>query len=544
MYEITSRPVPPADFETVRKFEGFENIKSQFPAYLSDESKLSPKPFDYLFFPKDESELAAVVQEMARRGQKVTTAGARTGLVGGCVPQEGALVSLDHFDRVTSLYFVPQADEWRARVQAAVTLRDLNQMAVHKNFPDLERCGDERILAELKRFKSEPAIYFYPPDPTETTASLGGTVATNASGARTFRYGPTRDWVRGIRVMLTNGEFLDIPRGKYFASPGGMFAIYDSSGKDSAVRVPDYTMPRTKNTSGFFAAPHMDLIDLFIGSEGALGVITVVDVALLERRDTISIVQFTHSDEQALDLVEALRSDKRLKLDFLEFYAETAMGLLRRRQKEDPKAVDMPPMPQDARAAVFFDLSFEPLGEKPDLSALEEVVRGCGESLANSWAGYEPRDIERFKAFRHVLPESVNAIVAERKKKHPGLHKLGTDLAVPDESLRDIWNVYRNALESAGLEWVAYGHVGNNHIHLNVLPRDMAEFQRAQELYTEFGEKAVEFGGTVSAEHGIGKTKAKFLKAMFTEDQIAQMRSVKTALDPTGLLNPGNIFSD
>jgi len=542
MHEITSRPAPPADCENVRQVTGFENIRDQFPVYLSDESKLSPKPFDYLFFPRDESELAAVFQEMSRRGQRVTVAGARTGLAGGCVPQEGALVSLDHFDHVTAIYFVPQAGEYRVRAQAAVTLRDLNQMVIHKHFPDLERSGDQTLLAELTRFKKEAAVYFYPPDPTETSASLGGTVATNASGARTFRYGPTRDWVRGIRVMLANGEFVDIPRGKYFASPGGWFTIYDSRGSDYAVSVPDYTMPRTKNTAGFFTAPHMDLIDLFIGSEGALGVITAVDVALLARRDTISIVQFTHSDEQALDLVEALRSDRRLKLDFLEFYAENALDLLRRRQREDARAVDMPPIPADARAAVFFDLAFDPLDQKPDFSALEEVVTACGAFLADSWAGYEPREIERFKAFRHVLPESVNAIIAERKKKYAGLHKLGTDLAVPDDRLRDIWHVYRNAMVSAGLEWLAYGHVGNNHLHVNVLPKDMAEFHTAQKIYNAFAETAVQFGGTVSAEHGIGKTKAKFIKAMFTENQIAQMRSVKDALDPMGILNPGNIF--
>jgi len=542
MHEITSQPAPPADVENVRQITGFENIRNQFPTYLSDESKLSPKPFDYLFFPRDESELAAVFQEMSRRRQKVTVAGARTGLAGGCVPQEGALVSLDHFDHITAIYFVPQASEYRIRAQAAITLRDLNQMVIQKHFPDLERSGNQTLLAELVRFKNEAAVYFYPPDPTETSASLGGTVATNASGARTFRYGPTRDWVRGIRVMLANGEFVDIPRGKYFASPSGEFTIYDSCGNDYAVRVPDYTMPRTKNTAGFFTAPHMDLIDLFIGSEGALGVITTVDVALLARRDTISIVLFTHSDEQALDLVEALRSDRRLKLDFLEFYAENALDLLRQRQLEETRAVDMPPIPADAGAAVFFDLGFDPLDEKPDFSALKEVVAACGAFLDDSWAGYEPREIERFKTFRHVLPESVNAIIAERKKKYTGLHKLGTDLAVPDDRLRDIWHVYRNAMVSAGLEWLAYGHVGNNHLHVNVLPRDMAEFHTAQKIYSAFAETAVQFGGTVSAEHGIGKTKAKYIKAMFTEDQIAQMRAVKDALDPLGILNPGNIF--
>jgi D-lactate dehydrogenase (cytochrome) len=542
MHEITSRPAPPADFAKVRKVEGFAEIKSSFPTYMSDESNLTLDPFDFLFFPKNEAELAAVLQEMGRRGVKVTIAGARTGLVGGCVPPEGALISLEHFDRVLSIYYVPQAEEWRLRVQCAVTLRDLNAMAVHKRFPELERCGDEQVLNQLKRFEQERASYFYPPDPTETSASLGGTVATNASGAHTFRYGPTRAWVRGLRVMLASGEFLEIPRGKYFASPSGWFVIYDSKGKDYPLRVPDYAMPRTKNTSGFFTTPYMDLIDLFIGSEGAFGAITEVDVALLKMQDRISIVQFTSSDEQAISLVEALRADKRLKLDFLEFYAQTAIDILRQRQKEDPKAVDMPPIPEEAKAAVFFDLAFDPLAEKTELGALAEVATNCGESLANSWAGYEARERERFRVFRHVLPEWINVVVAQRKKNHPGLHKLGTDLAVPDERLKDMWEVYNKALKSAGLEWLAYGHIGNNHVHLNVLPRNMDEFKKAQEIYVEFAKKAVEFGGTVSAEHGIGKTKSKFLRAMFNEAQIAQMRAAKKALDPNEMLNPGNIF--
>jgi D-lactate dehydrogenase (cytochrome) len=108
---------------------------------------------------------------------------------------------------------------------------------------------------------------------------------------------------------MANGEFLDIPRGKYFSSPAGEFVIYDSAGNDCPVNVPDYPMPRTKNTSGFFSAPHMDLIDLFIGSEGAFGIITTVDVALLKQQSKVSIVQFLKSDEQAIELTEALRTE-------------------------------------------------------------------------------------------------------------------------------------------------------------------------------------------------------------------------------------------
>ena len=162
---------------------------------------------------------------MTRRGVKLTIAGARTGLVGGCVPNQGALVSLENFDRVLSLNYDAPAAEWRLKAQCGVNLRTIAAQLAVKSIPDIERCADGLTLLEMDRFRQDADFYFYPPDPTEMSASLGGTVATNASGARTFRHGPTRDWVRAIRVMLANGEFLDLPRGKYFASPGGEFRV-------------------------------------------------------------------------------------------------------------------------------------------------------------------------------------------------------------------------------------------------------------------------------------------------------------------------------
>ena len=544
MHQITSQPTAQADCQKVRQIQGWPTIKEKYQAYLQDESKLTSEACEYIFFPQDEAELAAVVREMAHQGLPLTVAGARTGLAGGSVPLRGALVSLERLAAVEALYYAPYAKEWRVRAQCALTLSDLNRMAVSKRFPDLERSADQAMLAEVARFQAEPGDYFYPPDPTEMSAFLGGTVATNASGARTYRYGATRDWVRGLRVLLTNGEVLDIPRGKYFASANGRFTIFDSQGRGRQIKVPEYPMPRTKNTAGFYAAPHMDLIDLFVGSEGLLGIITLVEVALCPRHPRCSLVQFTDSDEQALQLVQSLRAQDGLQLDFLEFYSQEAIELLRQRQAADPVAMGMPPIPADARAAVFIEFAFDPLAQDQDFSLLAQAVERVGLSLARSWAGYETRELARFKTFRHLLPETVNQLIVERKRQHPGLHKLGTDLAVPDDKLLPMWRVYQEELDRAGLHWLAFGHVGNNHLHVNLLPRDMGDMERGLELYTRFAAQAVAFGGTVSAEHGIGKLKTKFLQEMYSPPQIAQMKAVKQALDPQGLLNPGNIFAD
>ncbi len=542
MHEITSRAPEKVDLNNVRQIKGFDAIQADYPDYLTDESKLTMGAFDFLFFPEDELELAAVVRAMAAQATPMTIAGARTGVVGGCVPKGGALISLERLNQALDLYYLKSADEWRVKAQTGVLLSQLAAMVTSKSFPDLDALAEPDVGQRIQQFKDDPVRYFYPPDPTEMSASLGGTVATNASGARTYRYGPTRDWVRGIRVLTIKGEFLDIPRGKYFSSPSGGFTIYDSEGGHFPIRIPDYSMPRTKCTSGFYAAPHMDLVDLFIGSEGAFGIITAVDVALLAWEPKCSIVQFVDSDDRALALVQALRADKRLQLDFMEFYSENAIKLLRQMQEQDATRVGMPPIPETAGAAIFFELSFDPDSTCPDYCFLEETVAAAGACLESSWAGYETRELDRFKRFRHLLPEKVTQVISERKKNCPEIHRLSSDLAVPDEHLLGIWDLYRTRLNQAGIEWVGFGHVGNNHFHISSMPRNLQELTTGMDIYREFAQAAVACGGSISAEHGVGKIKAKFLKIMYSEDQISQMKCLKQAFDPKMLLNPGNIF--
>ena len=542
--QIAASSTPPADFRKVKKVEGFERIKAEFPVYLADESKLASKSVDFLFFPRDEAELVAVLKEMSESKIPVTIAGARTGLVGGSVPARGALISMERFDQVESIYFDEKSLEWCLVSQASVSIKTLGAMLSAKRFPAFERSADPKISNAYERFKADPATYFYPPDPTETSATLGGTVVTNASGARTYRYGATRVWVRYIRVFLANGEYLDIPRGKYFVDANCQFVIQLSSGKEINLTIPDYQIPKTKYTAGFYTEPGLDLIDLFIGSEGVLGVVTRVEVRLMKEEAKLSMVQFVESDQAAIELTIRLRNESGLKLDFLEFYSANALKLLRNNQQEAPSSVGMPLLPDDEVSAIFFELSYDPHGHQGAMKLLKKVIVEMGAEPASSWIAYEPRELARFKVFRHLLPETVNSIIAERKRQLPELYKLGTDLAVPDEHLEALWRLYQTTCDHLCLEWVAFGHIGNNHIHLNILPRNIEEQQAGLLAYETFARKTVEWRGSVSAEHGIGKIKQKFLKLMYSEQQLAQMKHVKDALDPGGLFNPGDIFAD
>ena len=542
MHEITSEIVPFVDFKRIRCIKDYSNISRDYNPYLCDESKLAHQGAEYLFFPANEGELSAIFKEMAKRDVTVTISGARTGLVGGAVPYGGAIVSLERFDKILGLRYDSCSKEWLVRAECGVTIRDLNNCAMKKAFPGLSESGSAETRAFLEKYKESETTYFYPPDPTEMGAALGGTVSTNASGARTYRYGATRNWMRWIRVMLASGEVLEIPRGKYFATPTGEFIIIDSKGNEITAKIPSYTMPPTKNAAGIFSAPNMDLIDLFIGSEGIFGAITEVEVALQKWHNPISIVQFLPSDNKAIDFVITLRKEKSIRPEFIEFYSSHALDLLRKKQKEDPKVVGMPPIPDYAKSAVFFDLIFNPESKDHDYSKLEEIAFRCGSTFEMSWAGYEQRDLERFKNFRHVLPETVNAIIAERKKKIPELYKLGTDLAVPDQALEEIWAFYKATLEETGLEWVAFGHIGNNHLHINIIPRSLEEMKEGLSIYKKFAKKAVVLGGTVSAEHGIGKIKKEFFAIMFSDKVLKEMKAVKKALDPGLMLNPGNVL--
>lgn len=538
MHEIHARKLADTDINQVACVTGFESIQAEYPAYLSDESKLSSPGCDALYFPKSEEELAAVLRFLHKQATPLTIAGARTGLVGGSVPSMGALISLENLNQIQAVFFLPEADEWRITAQAGVSLHSLNEFLQSRDTPLLGGTQFD-VKESFALFKADHDNYFYPPDPTETTASLGGTVATNASGARAYRYGPTRAWVRGLRVFLASGEYLDIPRGKYFASPGGIFTIFSSDGQTHSFSVPDYHWSKTKNTAGIFTSPQMDLIDLFIGSEGVLGLITRVEIALVKRQNKIAMIQFLRSDDQAVQLTEVLRSVSKLALDYLEFYSESTLRLLRSLQGKPGYPAEVPEIPSNARAALFFEMDYDPAAEEQLLTVLDAAVKAAGADLANSWAATDNREIEVFKRLRHLVPETINGIIAERKRKHPDLHKLGTDLAVPDEHLNEMWQLYQTECNRLGFEWYAFGHIGNNHIHVNILPRDMNELNAAKELFKHFARRAVELGGTVSAEHGIGKLKQMYFSLMYSSSEIDQMRAVKRALDSNGILNPG-----
>jgi len=488
--------------------------------FLHDESRLSGSA-ETIAFPENEDEVRSVVAAVCAAGGTLTVQGARTGIAGGAVPKGGCIVNLSRLKEVGPY----QSGTGSLRVQPGALLADV------------------RAVVEANHL-------FFPPDPTETSASIGGMISSNASGAMSFFYGPTRRWIEALRVVLADGAVLALRRGGQKAS-GRRFAVTTEDGRVISGVLPDYPMPRVKSAAGYYAAADMDLIDLFMGMEGTLGIITGAQLRLIPQPSVIcGLTVFLPSLEAALSFVRLVRGEKAAGQEGLtirpvaiEFFNHDTLNLLRRMNVEGKGAGSIPTLRPHYHTAVYLEFhgEDEALVEASALAAIE-LATALGGNDEDSWYAANPRDLAPQKAFRHAVPEAVNLLIGERQRTDPAIIKLGTDMSVPDAELEDVMAMYCGDLASAGLESVIFGHIGNNHVHVNILPRDKAEYDRGKALYQCWARRIVAMGGSVSAEHGIGKLKTPLLALMLGEEGIAQMRAIKRLFDPGMTLNPSVLF--
>lgn len=546
--------------------QGFrlEPIDSSHEDFLKDESKKKGSAVS-ISFPHTEGEVTATLSYMSANHVKVTVQGARTGVAAGAVPPEGHILSMGRMDRVTGLSRDGKGG-FLVALQPGVVLSHLREMLAKKSF-DTEG-WTENSLEALEAFR-EAGEWFFPTDPTETTATLGGIAACNSSGACSYHYGPARNYIEGLEVVLADGSVLRLARGRggdgssepLDASPksGGSlskngFSVISSTGKQYSGKLPDYNIPNVKNASGYYVGEGMDLLDLFIGSEGTLGVITGITLRLVPEPAFIwgLTALLPGEEKQALDFVNRLRSyastgghkPEGAGAAALEYFNRDTLALLRRFKRENSSFAGIPDIPEGITSAVYVEIH---AGSEDDAAGMAadamEILEECGGNGDVSWFADSEREMERLRTFRHAVPEAVNMIIAERKKANPALTKLGTDMAVPDDRLAEVMDMYNAGIEAAGLESVIFGHIGDNHLHVNILPRSTEEYERGWELYHAWAERIIGMGGTISAEHGVGKLKTALLAKMYGPEGIRQMKAVKDIFDPRGVLNPGNLFA-
>jgi D-lactate dehydrogenase (cytochrome) len=483
--------------------------------YLADASYVKGGHASRVVFPETAADVAEVLAKATSDRTPVTVSGAGTGTVGGRVPFGGVVLATNKLNRVN-------LDDQKCEAEAGVRLSDL-QSAVNT-----------RTL-------------FYPPDPTERSCFLGGTIATNASGARTFKYGATRNYVQALKVALASGDIIDLRRGQIFASEDGRAVIPLSSGRAIEALLPTYSMPRVrKHASGYFVAPGMDVIDLFIGSEGTLGVIVEAKLKLLPKPlGLLSGVVFFDNEENLLAFVREARerslrnrvrsptvsegNSGNLDARAIEYFDVESLEFLRQKYET---------IPAHATGAIFFEQETTPATEDALMDewlVLVETHHALGDE---SWFATNEADQIKLREFRHALPVLMNEWFARYRQR-----KVSTDMSVPDEAFAGMLRFYQDSLRGGDLHHTIFGHIGDNHVHVNILPRNDEESARAWEIYHSFIRRAVEVGGTISAEHGIGKLKRDYLVELYGEEHLREMAKLKLAFDPAGILGRGNMFA-
>ena len=499
--------------------------------YLRDESRRVGRA-ERIAFPRTETEVLSALAEARADKMPVTTQGARTGVTGGAVPEGGLVLNLAHMDKI-------QVEGETLRVQPGATLAAIRAAV--------------------------PPRFYFAPDPTETSASIGGMISCNSSGALSFLHGPTRNHILGLRVALLSGDVLDLRRERDKAK-GLRFTLGSLSGE-----LPPLRRPAVKNAAGYFVDPDMDLVDLFVGAEGTLGVVTEATLRLLPAPGAVwGLMAFLPSTAAVVGFVNTLRQGTgnrgqgtevggqrsevetppttnyqppTAQLAALEYFDSRCLDFLREHADElASKGIAVPALP-DGSACVYAEW------HAPDAAAAETALMAAAERLPEFGGDLDaciladnPHDLEKLKLFRHAAPEMVNSAIDERRKIHPGLVKLGTDMSVPDARLADILALYEKDLAASGLEHLIFGHIGANHLHVNILPRHPADYDAGRALYARWAAQVLAWGGSISAEHGIGKLKRDLFRQMAGDAALAQMRALKKLFDPDGLLNPGTLL--
>jgi len=411
------------------------------------------------------------------------------------------------------------------------------------------RAGAGVPLADLQRVLGADGL-FYPPVPTYDGAFVGGTIATNAAGPATFKYGSARRWVEALTIVLADGSILELHRGDITASPDGWLDLPLASGTPVRIPVPAYVMPDVaKLSAGYFARPGMDLIDLFIGSEGTLGFITDATLRVVPLPRRLVALITVASDARAVRLTAALRNKAEsypgataaLDVSAVEYMDSRSLALV---PDEVFQRANVPrPLPD----AGFLLAQIEVDGSGDEaLEQLDEALTACAVDRDPDVAlPGDDRGAARLFALREGVPSSVNArIAAVKARLQQDVEKTAGDMIVPFDRLEESLSLYRSTFERHGLEYAIWGHVSDGNMHPNVVPGSMDDVSRGRVALLEIARGIMAMGGAPLAEHGVGRSalKQQMLRDLDGDRGIEDMRAVKRALDPDWKFASGVLF--
>ena len=460
----------------------------RYAEYFRDESQFCGNA-DEISFPDGEAAARSILRELRRRKVPVTVQGGKTGIVGSGVPLGGHLMNVSNFNRVTG--FSESGGARMLTVEPGLRLSELR-----------------RAVAGLE----SPVRLFWPPDPTETSATLGGIAAMDASGISAFAYGPTRNYIEAARVILADGTMREIRRGENFLEIGGL---------------------------------RLDELDAFLGGEGMLGMFAALTLRLIPRpAEQWGIAFFFSRREDAWLLADRLQRNAEFsrdaKVTAAEYADRESLGLVEVNREIFSALNGLPAVAPEADAMIYLEISGEETGVESAAETLMGWAEECGGDPDGAWAVSGEKEIETLRAYRHAIPESVNLAVAGNHRSCPKITKLSTDLSFPGRKFSDVMGWYRKKCEPVGPARCVFGHIGDSHVHCNFLAKDAAQQERCERWMSSALREASGLGARAVGENGIGKLKRRWIPA--DGEPAARMRALKERYDPDGFWNPGNMF--
>lgn len=417
----------------------------------------------------------------------VTFCGSQTSMTGASVPLEGLLISTEKLEGVQDIR------------------EEDGEMVV------VTRAGT--VVADLQKTVSD-AGHFYPVAPTSRDeCRIGANVNTNATGEDSYKYGPVREYVKRIELVLPNGEKRILERQK------------------------GEKLSWERNRAGYFIDWENPL-DLIIGSEGTLGFVSNVTLKLTRPpSDFFSALLPFPSNWDALNFVlDTALIGNKLDPRTLELIDSGALEIMK-------TAEGFPEIPSDIKALLYVKQEYKNDDEKDRFLQMwfeKTIAAGCREFENFIFIAQTFKEKENFRLWRHRIPEVANE--HGRDYWNVGGGKIGTDWWVPLQNLREMMEYFYKISDETLLPYMGYAHIGSGHPHTNYLAKNPEEKKRAHDALILCCKKAVELGGGVAGEHGIGKLHTDLLSIQYSKNVIEKMKKWKLEYDPNWILGKGNIF--
>jgi glycolate oxidase len=415
---------------------------------------------DFAVFPKSREDVAEAIKLASEFRLPVTTRGAGYGYVGGSVPAKGGIVlAMEGMNRIKEI----SSSDFVAVVEPGVVTGDLHSAVRRKGL-------------------------YYPPDPASLkNCSIGGNIATNAGGPRCLKYGVTRHYVLGLEVVLANG------------------GIVKCGGRTH------------KNKTGF------DLVGLFVGSEGLLGVVTEATLRLLPHPPARAALSAGfRTMRMAARAIQAV-----FTRGFLPAAVEVADRFTLQAAREFTPGASFPP----GDAHLLLEVDGQPESVRGEVKALAQLLRD--ERATAIETAIDEDSCEKLWDLRRAFSASLKAT---------GLKKLNEDIVVPRGKLVDLVNFAQGLQARSGFPIACFGHAGDGNIHVNIMvgEYDLPEIHaRANAALDELFSQILAWGGAITGEHGVGIAKMPWWNLALSEQNRALHRLLKRALDPHAILNPG-----